>query len=357
MSGGQTSRANTPAAAWIIENLSALATEITETMFQRNSRLQSLGEYGRRKCSEDAAYHLHFLGEAIAVDSIETFVSYIAWAKIMLSSRGIDADDLATNLTVLKEVLTSHAPKHAPVLETFVDAAIRRFPEMPLTTPPLLPDCGPFSSVANEFLSSLLALNAEGAMNLIEQEIGAGLSIADLFEHVITPVQHEVGRLWQLNQISVVQEHYCTASIDTLIASLQRRALGVNRNVSALAFCPGDEQHCLAVRMFAKLLQADGWATYYFGPRTPTSSALQFMTKAAMTVNLIAVSVTLPVHLTAAGDLISQVRRFSRDKHPPRIVVGGRAFAHDAAVWRNLGADAYAGSLVEGLEVANRLVR
>src|ERR1051325_4010145 len=132
MSIVQTSHANTAAAAWIVENIPALAAEITETVFQQNSALQGLDKHGKRKCCEDVAYHLHFLAEAMAVDSIETFVSYIAWAKIMLSSRGISPDDLADNLTVLKQVLVRRAPMHASVVQPFVEAAVRRFPDLPL---------------------------------------------------------------------------------------------------------------------------------------------------------------------------------------------------------------------------------
>src|SRR5207237_10418581 len=100
-------------------------------------------------------------------------------------------------------------------------------------------------------------------------EIDSGLTVADLFQHVISPVQHEIGRLWQQNRITVIQEHYCTAAIESLITQLRRTVLRRERDVTAVSLCPGNEDNCLALTMYTDLLRADGWKVIYSGARSP----------------------------------------------------------------------------------------
>jgi methanogenic corrinoid protein MtbC1 len=105
--------------------------------------------------------------------------------------------------------------------------------------------------------------------------------------------------------------------------------------------------------MFAELLQADGWSSIYIGARSPISAAAEFM--ASQRVELVAISVTVAMHLTSVVALIRAIRKRSSSR-PPYILLGGAALASDPSLRKTLGADAYASSISEGLELANQLV-
>lgn len=118
--------------------------------------------------------------------------------------------------------------------------------------------------------------------------------------------------------------------------------------------------------MFADLLQADGWSVVYFGARSPMSAAAEFM--ASQRVELVAISVTVAMHLTSVIALIEAIRKRGSASSPyssskgkggragPFILLGGAAVASDPSLRERLGADGYATTVSEGLHLANQVV-
>src|SRR5581483_9993850 len=236
---------------WLSVNIQSIAEAITARIFALHPELEEkYGERGRTKCEQDSVYHLHYLAEAIAGNSEKMFVDYAGWAKIMLLSRGVDSADLGDNLKVMAQVLQLKSPaKYKRLFAQLIDAALTHLPEMPEALPGFIGPGNPFAGLANAYLQRLLLLNREDAIALVTTELDAGLSIRDLFHHVIYPVQREVGRLWQENRINVLQEHYCTAATDLLITRLKHNFHAVPRSVRALAVCPDGEEHSLGIKM------------------------------------------------------------------------------------------------------------
>lgn len=188
---------------------------------------------------------------------------------------------------------------------------------------------------------------------MILRKIEGGLTISDLFLSVIYPVQQEVGRLWQQNKITVLQEHYCTAATDMLITRLKRGFVGVPRAVTALALCPEDEEHSLGIKMFSDMLEADGWKVAFIGSKCPSADVLKHIRRYG--TDLIAISVATPLNLSKAKQLIGEIRSFS-GKERPSIILGGAAVKGNPDSWSHLGADAVASDISEGVEIANRLI-
>ena len=97
------------------------------------------GDAGRSKCVADARRHLDALSQAIAAGRSALFVDYVAWAKIVLSSRGIPVQDLTDNLEAcghsLVEVLP---PDQAAVAEQYLLDSLSCLPSLPVTTPSYL---------------------------------------------------------------------------------------------------------------------------------------------------------------------------------------------------------------------------
>ena len=313
------------------------------------------GTRGKQKCIDDNTFHLHYLAEAIASGSPRMFIDYVGWAKIMLASRGIDQEDLQENLATMERVLAERAPRSEKQLVTsYLREATSALPALPETVPPLIDPQHPFAEVANAYLASLLTLDRNGAIEHVMQQLEAGMSIQQLFNHVITPVQREVGRLWQQNQITVVQEHFCTAATEMLLARLRRKHTGVFRSVYAMAICAEGEEHCLGLKMFSDLLESDGWNVYYVGTKPPVAEVLKHLTNNK--TDLVALSVATALNLGSMRTLVAGIKSLPPER-TPRILVGGMALATDSQLWQKMGADAFAASVVEGLEQANRLVR
>lgn len=344
------------AVEWLSENIPAIATEITEQHFHLHPELsEKYGSQGRKKCTEDSVFHLHYLAEAVAANSPKIFCDYVAWAKVMLVSRGIDWRELAANLEQMARVLRGNAPtEHQPVFDSMIEIALAELPAFAERLPGFIGPGEPFASLANAYLEALLVLDREGAINKVLEAMKEQMSLSDLFNHVISPVQREIGRLWQQNQITVLQEHYCTAATELLIARIRKDFIGNKRLVRALALCPEDEEHSLGIKMFAELLESDGWNVTYIGGKVPERDVLKHL-KSHKT-ELVAVSVATALNLSRMRQLITAIRQLPLVPRP-RILAGGAALLGDQNLWKTMGADAFAANLPEGLDMANKLVK
>lgn len=343
------------AAGWLEENIARLAAEITDLHFDTHpGLLKRYGSYGKTRCREDAEYHLHYLSEAVAASSPQVFADYAAWAKIMLAARGIHWHDLAENFQCMAHVLERSAPPdHNAIFAGLIRSAVDALPGLPDRVPTFIDPAAPLAALANSYLESLLLLDRETAITNVLQEMSAGLSISSLFNHLIYPVQQELGRLWQENRITVLQEHYSTAATELLLARVRNDFIGSSREVLALGLCPESEQHCLGMRMFGELLETDGWRVAYIGANAPARDVLKHL-KTSKT-DLVAVSVATALSLNKTRQLIAAIRELPR-KQLPAILVGGLAFKSNPNLWKTIGADALGTDLLDGLDAANRLV-
>jgi methanogenic corrinoid protein MtbC1 len=315
--------------------------------------------YGReayRKCLEDAHFHLKYLAEAIAASEPKLFTDYIAWAKLMLSSRNVPAEDLCSHLQVLRDVVGEELPNEAAeTARSYVAAAIESFPRSQ-NLPTFLDEGAPLTEMARTYLASLLRFERHVATKLILDAVDSGTSILDIYRHIFERCQREIGRLWQLNAATVAQEHYCTASTQLIMALLYPRmfAQPSGRAGSLIAACVPGELHELGPRMLCDILEMQGWDTIYLGANLPLASLVQTIN--ARRPDIIAISATMTFHVDAVRRVIGGIRAAEGDR-PTKIWVGGYAFRAAPEIWHTVGADAYAtdayeaARLLEGVRV------
>ena len=201
---------------------SELAATLVERQFARHPELaQRYGRTGREKCLQDAGYHLSFLAQAVALDNQALFTDYVAWVKVMLAKRRVMPADLALHLGSMAEVLEEKLPAEPGALAAgFVRAAVAEMPSMPDELPTFLDEGEPLTPLAHQYLAALRRGERHVASRLVLDAVAAGTSIPEIYLHVFEPAQHEIGRLWQINQMSVAEEHYCTAATQLIMSQL-----------------------------------------------------------------------------------------------------------------------------------------
>ncbi|PRP93498.1 cobalamin B12-binding domain-containing protein [Enhygromyxa salina] len=309
------------------------------------------GAPGRVRCLEDAHYHLSYLEQALAADSPVLFTSYVQWARSMLESRGVPVADLDMNLRCLLEILGRETSTQAAA--AMVDDALLALSGPTGDIPTLLRDSEPHGQLAREYLRLLLDWERRGASQLILDAVAAGASIRDMYMHVFQPAQHELGRLWQLNEISIAQEHYCTAAAQLIMSQLYPQLFAEPRSGrTMIVSCVSGELHELGARMVADLFELDGWDTVYFGANTPAPALLAAINEHQP--KLLAISATLTVHLGRVRELIDAVRTDADAAHTT-IMVGGYCFNRDPELHRRLGADAHSVDANTAVAIANTL--
>lgn len=333
-----------------------LAEALVADQFARHPELERrYGPAGRGKCLQDAAYHLAYLAEALAFDDRALFADYVAWVKVMLGKRRVPASDLAAHLECMAQVLRGQLPGEAGTLAAgFVEAALRAMPAMPDELPTHLHDGKPLSLLAHQYEQALLRGDRHVASRLVIDAVGRGVPVGDIYLQVFQPTQHEIGRLWQVNDIGVAKEHYCTAATQLVMSQLYPRLFaGEKIGRKLVATCVSGDLHELGARMVADFFEMAGWDTFYVGANTPHASVIEALVEHH--ADVLAVSATIATHMSEVKALIDAVRSDPRCAGV-KILAGGQPFNRNPELWRQVGADGTASDAQQAIAAAGRLL-
>jgi len=290
-------------------------------------------------------YALHDLSKllvAVIADRPALFQAYVEWQRSVNFHRDIPSTVLHNRLDVLSDVLNAHMDEDtfaevAPVLEAGRQILSH---EMTPTVPYLTPS-NPLLSLANRYLQLSLAQHYDEAMRSILRAVEDGIPVTEAYIRIIQPVQQELGRLWQMNQVTVPQEHAVTETSRSLMALLRGRYRPPSRhNTTVLIACLGGELHDLGARMVSDFLYLEGFHSIFTGANTPHHQIIDEVRTSGASV--VALSTTMSLHVHLVIDLIDRIRDVFGRKIT--IMVGGYAFNQHANLWKDVGADAYAKS-------------
>jgi methanogenic corrinoid protein MtbC1 len=345
----------------VIQQLEAhkeeLAELVTSMHFQRHPELdERYGEEGRKKCYEDAIYHLDYLEQAVRVESEELFNNYLHWARTMLQERDIPKSDLVDNMVILREAIKKVLPDaEASLLVEYVNEGLSSLQNTDAEEITFLDEDDPLFDEAREYLDLLLAGKRKEASQLIQVLVNDGTAIKDIYEHIFQKTQYEVGALWQTNQITVAHEHYCTAATQLIMSQLYPKIFAMEKSEKRLVACSvSNELHEIGIRMVTDFFEMEGWDTHYLGANMPDSHLIKSVKE--KNTDVLALSVTLPLHISRTKNLIERVRK-EKELENLKIMVGGYPFKMVPDLWKKIGADASAGSAHEAIEIANKLIQ
>ncbi|MBV5323506.1 B12-binding domain-containing protein, partial [bacterium] len=258
----------------ILERRDEIAATLVALEFAAHPELeQRYGSIARAKSLQDTGYHLSYLAEAANNDDPVLFVDYIAWAKVMLTRRGVLSKDLAFHLKCMRDALAEHLPSHlALYAQHLIDNALQGMP------------------------TALLHGERHIASKLILDAVERGVAVKDIYLNVFQRTQHELGQLWQSNKISVAQEHYCTAVTQLIMSQLYPYIFSGEKTAGTLvATCVADDLHEIGIRMVADFFEMSSWNTYYLGANTPDASVIQALIERK--ADVLGISATITYHL------------------------------------------------------------
>jgi MerR family transcriptional regulator, light-induced transcriptional regulator len=196
----------------------------------------------------------------------------------------------------------------------------------------------PIPALLERYLAAQLKGQRQEALRLlVEEGVGAGISVPDLQLKVIGPAQHEIGRLWQENRISVAQEHLATAISQLVMAQLYRHLPRDPPNGKRVTVaCVEGELHEVGARMASDFLEMAGFDVEFLGANVPTDALVKWVQDAQP--DLLCLSATMSFHLPALTEAIERVRA-GYPQLP--IAVGGHAFEWARGLEDRLGVTFY----------------
>jgi MerR family transcriptional regulator, light-induced transcriptional regulator len=292
---------------------------------------------------DDTVYHLTALAQALVIEEPTLLLEYVAWAKIVLVSRGLRDEHLAGSLVAIRETLAATLDDGlAAAAAEYIDASLEALAGASGTMLQAMEPDAPHADVARDYLEALLAGDRDAAAEVVDDAIDAGVALPEVYEHVFRAAQHEVGRMWQANRISVAIEHYATGATEAIM--LKRCAGESSKTAGARRFlggCVEGEQHDLAIRMVCDVLQSDGWEVSFLGASTPESALLEAVGRLRPAV--VGLSTSSFFHIDQTRRAIKSIH----DRYPDvKIVVGGGPFDRIDGLAEKVGADARGGDLL-----------
>jgi signal transduction histidine kinase len=262
----------------------------------------------------------------------------VRWARRVLEARGIAARFLRENLEQIGEALATRLDGNArPAVQAVLRAGIAACDERPGEVSPPGPE-DELAAVRRLYLQAVLRGQRNAACGIVLESHRAGHPLLDIYIKILQPVQYEVGRLWEHDEITVAEEHMATAITQSVMAQLYPLLPPRQPRYGRIVLTGVEgELHQIGVHMVADVLEAHGWEVRFLGTNMPHASILRVIEE--QRPDAVGISATMLFNLSKVRNLIEQIRTLPAPQ-PPRIVVGGAAFRAAPGAWREVGADA-----------------
>jgi methanogenic corrinoid protein MtbC1 len=309
-----------------------------EFFFTHPDWYERFGDRGRQFCTADACFHIDFLAGAMEAGSPEAFADYSRWTAGMLGARGIPAHTLEENLSQLsKHLALALLPKERDAVAIFL-ARGREACAEPAPGPDALAGSGGLTLTREVFLSAILRGQRQAALNVVEEALRSGHGHVDIYLDVFSEALRRVGEHWELNKISVAQEHIATSIVQYAIATIYPRMAPavVDRGRMVVTGVAG-ELHQIGANLVADAMEASGWMVQFLGTNLPHASVLKAVEESSAEV--LCISTTIVANLPAAAELVRTVRGKLAER-TPRIVLGGGAYRRTTPFAVEMGAEA-----------------
>ncbi len=351
----------------IAESIDGVARALAEwsvgALYERNADFtERYGALGRALWKGEMVNRLQYLSEGIAADRSALFVQSVEWARAAFVARNMDPRDLAESLLVLDETIRAELPAQvASRASRFIQegiAAARRVPRG---------DGGPADSLldsdevdgnrARLYLLHLLERKQSKAVDVLLDGVRSGLSVADVYEKVISPALVEVGRMWHLREATVADEHYVTAATQSAMSVLRGKLPQATPNGKRiLAASVGGDLHDVGIRMVADLLESEGFQVECMGANMPVEDIIEHAIDelGRPQFDLIALSASTGLAIRSIASAIAAIRNATPDHHQ-LVMVGGGPFVSIPDLWKVVDADGSASTASDAVRVASRL--
>lgn len=339
----------------ILSSQELWAKEILQLQFRRNPELrQRYTEEMTQKCLQDVQYHLTFLAQAIAENSLSLYRDYIRWAKVLLQGLHIPIEEFTQNLDYQKEVISKYFPEKEAkrIVKQFLEEGQKEL--LPTVVETLKNQFLEGAPKARMYLEILLPGNRKGAQEYILGLIKEGVDVKTIYLEVFQPALKELGNLWQTSIITVAQEHLFTASTQIVMAQLYPLIFQTERkNRIFLGACVGGELHEIGIRMVSDFFEMEGWDTYYLGANLPQKALIQEAKEKKP--NVIGLSATMVFHVPFIQQTILALHSEPETKDIP-IIVGGYPFLVDPELWKQIGANGFGMDANQAIASAKQLI-
>lgn len=128
---------------------------------------------------------------------------------------------------------------------------------------------GDFAYLTKQIKTQALRSNRDKVQKILNGLYLAQYPLHVIYDHLVTPVLHDIGDMWMDERISVSEEHLASQTMRDSIIRLQGIIkLPAAKKQKALCINLSSELHDIALKMVDHILELRGFKVYFSGQRT-----------------------------------------------------------------------------------------
>jgi methanogenic corrinoid protein MtbC1 len=312
-----------------------------------------VSRFGFNELVKDTELRLRYLAEALACGRREVLALDVEWLSGAYSAREIPIDLLRTTLDGLRDELKVNLPADASAMAAeYLDHAIATSKLSHAPPASCLESNSPFAELTRGVLLAVLEGERLQVERLIMGALDGGALVTDIHAHVLTEVQRELGRMWQVGEIHVAEEHFGSRIVEDMLVQLRNHMPRQPQNgLSVLLASVAGNLHDIGPRLVADQFEMQGWRSIFLGANMPITDLVRGVDD--FEPRFVALSVGQALQLRSAANTIAALR-VKRPELP--ILVGGAPFGSIDDLWRDLGADGFANNAAEAIEFGQEVL-
>jgi len=205
--------------------------------------------------------------------------------------------------------------------------------------------------ILERYLESLLQGDRKSSRAVIEEILQTGTPTNSVYIDVIWPIMVKIEELLRADKITVVQEHLATRINRTIVDQLQNklpRRPGKAKKI--VVCCATAELQELGAQMMADMFESDGWDVKFIGGGLTNDDLLAYVNE--YNPDILLIYGAAPKQAPTIRHLIDTVKDVNAWPNM-RILVSGGVFNRAEGLWQEIGADLFAETMIEAVQVAS----
>ena len=201
-----------------------------------------------------------------------------------------------------------------------------------------------------KYLDKLLQGDRLGCRQILGEALQTGTPVNIIYTDLFWPVMAELDSLYRENKIDIITEHMATRINRTLVDQLQSKLPRREpRNLKIIITCADDEPEELGAQMSADLFESDGWEVRFIGGNVPNDEIM--VQVGTFQPDILFIYGTKPSGAPQVRQLMDNIRNVGACPQI-RFMLSGGVFNRAEGLWDEIGADLFAPTAKEALQVA-----
>jgi len=207
------------------------------------------------------------------------------------------------------------------------------------------------TGILENYLESLLDGDRFRCRTIIEKILQSGIPTNIVYSDLIWPMMVEIEKLARQGRINPAEKNLSTRINRTIVDQLQNKLpKKVCRNKKIIICCAENELQELGAQIMADLFESDGWVVKFLGGGLTSDDILSYLNEFGP--DLLLIYGTTPKQAPGIRHLIDTIKDVNAWPSM-KIMVSGGIFNRAEGLWEEIGADLFAPTATEAVQMAS----